>query len=288
MGASIRNGLGLAAVAAALVALLLAPSAGHAAKSNLGITYDLDGTPTPTPAKLNQLDLYQPADVTAGAARPVVVYVHGGGWSSGDKDNKISRKVNLFTGAGYVFASVNYRLSPDPIDLSYPASRVRFPTHPGDVGEAIAWLDRNVASYGGDPRRILLIGHSAGAHIVSLISTDPSYVARWGVDPSPLPGTVSPGAQRLQPGEGADLQRHRNARGERRRRELGGGLADRPRRPRRPRPPPGHAGREQRPHRQLERDGGGARAGPGDVGVQGSLQPRRDQRSRRLPNRPVR
>lgn len=191
MGASIRNGLGLAAVAAALVALLLAPSAGHAAKSNLGITYDLDGTPTPTPAKLNQLDLYQPADVTAGAARPVVVYVHGGGWSSGDKDNKISRKVNLFTGAGYVFASVNYRLSPDPIDLSYPASRVRFPTHPGDVGEAIAWLDRNVASYGGDPRRILLIGHSAGAHIVSLISTDPSYVARWGVDPSHLLGTVS-------------------------------------------------------------------------------------------------
>lgn len=191
MGAtSIRTATTLA-LAAALLTLLVVPATGLAAKSNPGIDYDLDGTPTPTPAKLNQLDLYQPGDVTAGAARPVVVYVHGGGWYNGDKSNQISRKVNLFTGAGYVFASINYRLSPNPIDLSYPASRVRFPTHPSDVAEAIGWLDRNVASYGGDPRRILLIGHSAGAHLVSLITTDPSYVARWGVDPAHLLGTVS-------------------------------------------------------------------------------------------------
>ncbi len=132
-----------------------------------------------------------PDDVSAGAARPVVVYVHGGAWNAGDKSNNLARKIDLFTGAGYVFASVNYRLSPDPIDFSYPAARVRFPTHPADVGEAIGWLDRNVAAYGGDPRRILLIGHSAGAHIVSLVSTDLSYVSRWGVDPSHLLGTVS-------------------------------------------------------------------------------------------------
>lgn len=203
MEAKLRNPLALVAAPAvlmvlvglmvlmALVALLAVPTTAGAAQEHKGITFDLDGTPTPNPARLNQLDLYLPDDVSAGAARPVVVYVHGGGWQTGDKSNKIARKVSLFTGAGYVFASVNYRLSPNPIDLSYPPSRVRFPTHPSDVGEAIGWLDRNIASYGGDPRRILLIGHSAGAHIVSLISTDQSYVTRWGVDPSHLLGTVA-------------------------------------------------------------------------------------------------
>lgn len=180
----------LAGLAAALLLLAL-PSAAGAARAEKGIAYDLDGTPTPNPAKLNQLDLYAPADVAAGAARPVVVYVHGGGWNRGDKANKIDRKVNLFTGAGYVFVSVNYRLSPDPVDLSYPASRVRFPTQPGDVAEAIAWLDRNVVSYGGDPRRIMLIGHSAGAQLIALLATDPSFVARWGVDPAHLIGAVA-------------------------------------------------------------------------------------------------
>lgn len=180
-----------AALGAAVALLLALPAGAGAAQESRGIGYDLDGTPTPNPAKLNQLDLYAPADVMAGAARPVVVYVHGGGWMRGDKGNRIADKVRLFTGAGYLFASVNYRLSPDPIDLSYPSSRVRFPIQQEDVGEAIAWLDRNVAAYGGDPRRILLIGHSAGAQIVALLATDPSYVARWGVDPAHLLGTVA-------------------------------------------------------------------------------------------------
>ncbi len=175
-------------VAAALLAL---PASAGAAQSHLGIGYDLDGTPTPSPAKLNQLDLYTPDGVGAGAGRPLVVYVHGGGWRRGDKNNKIGDKVKLFTGAGYVFASVNYRLSPDPVDHSYPPARIRFPTQPDDVAEAIAWLARNVAGYGGDPRRILLIGHSAGAQIVALLSTDPSFVSAWGVDPAHLLGTVA-------------------------------------------------------------------------------------------------
>lgn len=174
----------------AVAALLALPAGAAAATEHAGIDYDLDGTPTPTPASLNQLDLYTPNDVDAGAGRPVVVYVHGGGWHRGDKRHAINDKVNLFTGAGYVFASVNYRLSPNPIDPSYPAGRVRFPTQPSDVAEAIGWLDRNVASYGGDPKRILLIGHSAGAQIVALLSTDPSFLAGWGVDPAHVLGTV--------------------------------------------------------------------------------------------------
>ena len=179
--------LSLLLVAAALLTL---PVGAVAAQSNPGISYDLDGT-TAKPATLNQLDLYTPNGLAAGAGRPVVVYVHGGGWHRGDKGHQITDKVNLFTGAGYVFASVNYRLSPNPIDPSYPADRIRFPVQQSDVAEAIAWLDRNVATYGGDPRRILLIGHSAGAQIVALLTTDPSFVAGWGVDPAHLLGTVA-------------------------------------------------------------------------------------------------
>ena len=180
-------GLVMASVAAAL-ALSAAPAG--AATATLGIDYDLDGSPSPVPPRLNQLDLYRPSGAAAGDDRPVVVFVHGGGWRRGDKGNAIANKMNLFTGAGYVFASVDYRLSPDPIDPAYPPDRIRFPDQPDDVGEAIGWIDRNVSAYGGDPSRIILIGHSAGAQLVALVSTDPEYVTRWGVDPDHLIGTI--------------------------------------------------------------------------------------------------
>jgi poly(3-hydroxybutyrate) depolymerase len=66
-----------------------------------------------------------------------------------------------------------------------------FPDHPDDVGEAVGWLDRNAVAYGLDPDRIFLMGHSAGAHLASLVSTDPSYVRRHGVDPRQMTGTVT-------------------------------------------------------------------------------------------------
>lgn len=172
------------------VIVLAAPATANAFEVRKAVDYDLDGARPGSPA-LGQLDLYTPDDLPADGSRPLVVYVHGGGWKSGDKGNRIGDKARLFTDAGYLFASVNYRLSPDPVNLDYPSDRIRFPDHPADVGEALAWLDRNVASLGGDPRRIVLIGHSAGAHLVSLVSTDPAYVSRWGMDPAHLLGTVS-------------------------------------------------------------------------------------------------
>ncbi len=180
--------IGAVAVAAAVAVL---PAAAGAAEIQPAIAYDLDGSPPPSPPSQGQLDLYSPDGAKAGDHRPVVVYVHGGGWSVGDKSNKIAAKADLFTAAGYAFASVNYRLSPDPVDPAFPADRIRFPDHPDDVGEAIGWIDRNVGAYGGDPSRIVLIGHSAGAHLVSLLSTNPAYVTRWGVDRRHLIGTVS-------------------------------------------------------------------------------------------------
>jgi acetyl esterase/lipase len=177
-------------MAAVLAISALATAAADAATATHGIDYDLDGSPPPVPRSLAQLDLYRPDDAAAGDRRPIVVYVHGGGWRTGDKRNAIADKVALFTGAGYLFASVDYRLSPDPIDPAYPAGRIRFPDQPDDVGEAIGWIDRNAAAFGGDPSRIILIGHSAGAQLVALVSTDPAYVSRWGVDPRQLIGTV--------------------------------------------------------------------------------------------------
>ena len=133
------------------------------------------------PANLQSLDVYEPTIDDACPPAPMVVYVHGGAWAIGDKGNQIIHKVDLFAQkAGWVFASVNYRLSPNPGDLDDPDA-VRSPTHAQDVADAVAWLRANAASFGGDPDRIALIGHSAGAHIVSLLGTREDLLADAGV-----------------------------------------------------------------------------------------------------------
>jgi acetyl esterase/lipase len=190
---STRVRIGAATVAALAGCLLALAATGSAAAaiSHLDLDYDLGSPPAPSPASQNRLDLYLPDDAGPTDSRPVVVYVHGGGWRQGDKRNRILDKANLFTDAGYLFASINYRLSPEALSATPDPSRVMFPDHPHDVGEAIGWLGRNLASRGGDPERIALIGHSAGAHLVSLVATDPSYVEAYGVDPWQLIGAVA-------------------------------------------------------------------------------------------------
>ncbi|MET0730904.1 MAG: alpha/beta hydrolase [Solirubrobacterales bacterium] len=174
----------LGAIAAAALVL---PAGAGAAVAHPDLSYDL-GSP-PADAGDNALDVYVPEGAAAADSRPVVVYVHGGGWRAGDKGNQIARKVNLFTGAGYVFVSLNYRLSPADPTILDPA-RIRFPDHPHDVGEALGWLSQHIDEYGGDPTRLALVGHSAGAHLIALISTDPSYAGAFGVEPWQIIGTV--------------------------------------------------------------------------------------------------
>lgn len=172
---------------AAIAAAACAPQASAAGYvAHRDVSYDR-GSPPPNSA-LNQLDLYEPIGFKG--KRPVAVYAHGGAWSVGDKGNKIDDKARLFTNAGYVFVSINYRLSPRPPQTSNP-SRVMFPDHPHDVGEAIGWLSEEVASYGGDSDRLLLLGHSAGAHLVSLVATDPSYLQAYGAKRKQISGVVS-------------------------------------------------------------------------------------------------
>lgn len=118
-----------------------------------------------------RLDVYYP-DGCLAARCPVVMWVHGGGWRNGDKGTKGARDLAAtWENAGAVVVTLNYRLTPDVVH----------PAHVQDVAAGIAWTRANIGRYGGDPRRLFLLGHSAGAHLVALVATDPQYLAAHGL-----------------------------------------------------------------------------------------------------------
>ena len=122
---------------------------------------------------LLSVDVYAPSGI---CDAPVVMWVHGGGYQIGDKSQQLSDKVRLFNDNGWILVSVNYRLTV-PGD---PGS-AQFPDHFDDVAAAVAWVDGEIGNYGGDPSRIALLGHSAGADIVSNVVTNPQYLAQHGL-----------------------------------------------------------------------------------------------------------
>ncbi|MXO89583.1 alpha/beta hydrolase [Pontixanthobacter aquaemixtae] len=96
---------------------------------------------------------------------PLILFVHGGGWAMGDRTRSTHAKAEYFTGQGYAFASAGYRVLPDaPVE-----DQAR------DVAAAIAKLRSEADELGFDRDRIVLMGHSAGAHLAALVATDPSY-----------------------------------------------------------------------------------------------------------------
>ncbi len=103
-----------------------------------------------------RLDLYLPAAIGL-RDLPVLVFLHGGGWSNGYKE-WMGFMAPCFTDLPAVFVSVSYRLLP----------QVRFPVHLDDIIAALAWVHRNIARYGGNPERLFIGGHSAGGHLASL------------------------------------------------------------------------------------------------------------------------
>jgi arylformamidase len=156
-----------------LAALLAAPVAAQrpALPEAREIAYGADA--------LQRLDFY-PAANARGAA-PLFVFVHGGGWKRGDKRNATGvAKIAHFTGRGFAFASVNYRL--------VPAAKVEDQAQ--DVANGLARLIRDARSLGVDPSRIILAGHSAGAHLAALVATDPQYLKRAGVGMERLKGVI--------------------------------------------------------------------------------------------------
>jgi len=112
---------------------------------------------------------------------PLVVFVHGGGWTQGNKDNATGGwKAPHYTSLGYAFASINYRLVPQ-VSVEDEAS---------DVATALARLIAEADRLGIDRHRIVLMGHSAGAHLVALLGSDERYLARVGLSQGDLAGVL--------------------------------------------------------------------------------------------------
>ncbi|KAL6074608.1 Alpha/beta hydrolase [Balamuthia mandrillaris] len=125
------------------------------------------------PANAQQrLDLYLPSD-TYGKPPPLLVYIHGGAWVDRSKDayGHIGR---CFASKGIAVAVIDYTLSPKR------RSSTVHPVHTNDVAAAVHWLKTNAQTYGYDPQRIFLFGHSAGAHMSGLLALDPSYLSQFG------------------------------------------------------------------------------------------------------------
>jgi arylformamidase len=121
---------------------------------------------------------------SSNSGRPVMIWVHGGGWRTGDKAYHLEYKIPYFINEGWIFISVNYRLSPydlpnDPDDLD--PDRIKYPVHSQDVSAAIAWVHEHIDEYGGDPENISIMGHSAGANIVATIATNQSFLNVYGL-----------------------------------------------------------------------------------------------------------
>lgn len=140
---------------------------------------------------LLSLDVYQ-ADVDRArcAPRKTLVFVHGGGWAVGDKRTGTNNPaVALYTAAGFNVFSVNYRLS--PADGAHDPERIKHPVHVRDVARAVAWVRAHAGEYHGDPQGMVLVGFSAGAHLVSLAATDERRLGEFGVGLETLACVVS-------------------------------------------------------------------------------------------------
>lgn len=128
--------------------------------------------------KRQVLDIYAPEKPVEGS-RPVMFWIHGGGWQVGDKSD-VALKPKVLTERGFIFVSTNYRLLPD----------VEMDVLIRDVAKSLGWVHKNIAKYGGDPKRIFVGGHSAGAQLAALICIDDRYLKEEGIPFDVLRGCV--------------------------------------------------------------------------------------------------
>lgn len=127
-------------------------------------------------ARRQHVDIYAPHNAQH---LPVVIFWHGGTWKSGNKKNY--RFVGAALAArGFVAVVADYRL--------YPA--VHFPAFCEDAAHALAWVEAHIGEYGGDPHRIVLMGHSAGAHLAAFVAYNHAFDRAAGADPGAIVGFV--------------------------------------------------------------------------------------------------
>ena len=124
------------------------------------------------PDAAQTLEIYAPPHAQNA---PVIVMVHGGGWRIGDKNSKgvVENKLKHWLPQGFVLVSVDYRMLPEaPVD-----------TQAKNVAAAVAYVEAHAGDWGADGHKLILMGHSAGAHLVALLSADPARVAAAGGHP---------------------------------------------------------------------------------------------------------
>jgi arylformamidase len=138
------------------ILILASPLFAAEPKAFLNIPY------TETKNEKQTLDLFAPADAKN---LPIIFWIHGGGWLAGNKED-VQIKPQAFTAKGFIFVSTNYRL--------IPAASIK--EMAGDIAKSMRWVYDHAKEYGGDPSTFLVMGHSAGAQLAALLSTDESYL----------------------------------------------------------------------------------------------------------------
>jgi arylformamidase len=129
-------------------------------------------------AKWQSLDLYAPKDAKNA---PVIIFIHGGGWRRGDKTGEGAQShARFYTAHGWIYVSVNYRLSP----------AVTHPLHVEDAARALAFARKHAAEWGGDAAQLYVSGHSAGAHLASLVALNERFLKSAGESLAILLGVV--------------------------------------------------------------------------------------------------
>ena len=159
---------------APLMLVLAQPQTAIFAPAKLIVKQDI---PYAEPADPRQkVDIYAPD----GAKNlPVVFWIHGGGWQAGDRTN-VQVKPQAFVDKGFVFVSTGYRL----------LTNVDMGTIFRDIAKSVRWLHEHVAEHGGDPKRMLIMGHSAGAQLAALICIDDRYLKAEGLSLNIIKGCV--------------------------------------------------------------------------------------------------
>lgn len=172
---------------ALLRALSLAPLLLTGACSSVDLLNTLSAaSPSKATANLNfgdghrdKLDIYRPSNNASSATRPVVVFFYGGSWNRGSKQDYAFVGHSLAE-RGYVTVIPDYRLYPE----------VRYPEFLKDNAKAIAWVRENISQHGGDPGRIFVMGHSAGAYNAAMMALDERWLAAHQLKPDLFKGWI--------------------------------------------------------------------------------------------------
>jgi acetyl esterase/lipase len=144
-----------------------------------GATLQVAGQPYGS-GERNKLNIWVPTGTKKTDKLPVLVWLYGGGWYSGQRDD-YGFAGRAFARQGFIVVIPDYRIVPDG----------HWPDFLHDSAAAVAWTDANIANYGGDPDRIALSGHSAGAYNAVMLALDPQWMKAAGSDTSVIRGVAA-------------------------------------------------------------------------------------------------